>query len=135
MTACRSRMRCPQTSCATIPVAMRSRPVILIRKLREFRRNAQMTRAQLEDTKLIKFRNLARHAFKHSLYYQQLISERRIDIDRCRPSDFPPLTKALLMASFDRIVTDPRITKRGITDFLTRSHDPTDLFLNEFRVL
>jgi phenylacetate-CoA ligase len=114
---------------------MASRLAITIRKLREFRRNARMTRAQLEEMKLIKFRRLARHAAAKAPYYSQVVSEHRIDLERCTPRDFPPLTKAALMTNFDRIVTDQRITKQGIAEFLTRSHDPNDRFLNEFRVV
>ncbi|MGH8255400.1 MAG: hypothetical protein ACRET0_04240, partial [Steroidobacteraceae bacterium] len=85
--------------------------------------------------KLIKFRSLARYAAAKAPYYSQLVSEHRIDLDSCTPRDFPPLTKAQLMENFDRIVTDRRITKQRIAEFLTRSHDPLDRFLDEFRVL
>jgi hypothetical protein len=108
---------------------------ILIRKIFELRENARMSAEQFQAMKLAKFRQLVRHANESSPYYAQLIKERSIDIGRCTPGDFPPLTKAILMAEFDRIVTDRRITKAGIADFLTRSHDPTELFLKEFRVI
>jgi len=114
---------------------MHSERAILIRKLLELRNNARMTRPQFEAMKLEKFRRLVRHAGETSPYYAQLIRERGIDIDRCTPVEFPPLTKAILMDQFDRIVSDHRITKQGIADFLTRSHDPSELFLNEFRVI
>lgn len=114
---------------------MRPQLGLTLRKLREFRRNARMTRAQLEEMQLAKFRALVRYAAAHAPYYAQLVTERHLDIDRCAPSDFPPLTKAILMANFDRIVTDRRITKQAITHFLTRSKDPAELFLNEFRVV
>jgi phenylacetate-CoA ligase len=108
---------------------------ITIRKLAEFRRNASMTSEQFEAMKLAKFRDLVRHAAGHSAYYAQLIGEHGIDIERCIPQDFPPLTKATLMAQFDRIVTDRRVTRGGIAEFLGRSRDPADLFLNRFRVI
>ena len=108
---------------------------ILIRKIFEIRDNARMSAEQFQAMKLAKFRQLVRHASASSPYYAQLIRERNIDIERCTPADFPPLTKAILMAEFDRIVTDRRITKRAIADFLTRSHDPTERFLKEFRVI
>jgi phenylacetate-coenzyme A ligase PaaK-like adenylate-forming protein len=114
---------------------MPSRLAITIGKLHEFRRNARMTRAQFEEMKLIKFRSLARYAAAKAPYYSQVVSEHRIDLERCTPHDFPPLTKAALMANFDRIVTDRRITKEGIAKFLTRSRDPNDRFLDEFRVV
>ncbi len=114
---------------------MRAARTILFRKLAEFRENARMTRAQLEAMKLEKFRRLVRHAQKLSPYYADLIRERGIEVERCSTADFPPLTKATLMSQFDRIVTDRRITKQTIADFLSRSHDPTELFLKQFRVI
>jgi phenylacetate-coenzyme A ligase PaaK-like adenylate-forming protein len=109
--------------------------LISIGKAREFRRAAKLTRAELEAQKLVKFRRLVRHARDRSPYYRRIIDERRIDVDRCQPHDFPVLTKTLLMQHFDEIVTAPGITKRAIADFLTRSKDPTELFLGKYRVI
>jgi phenylacetate-coenzyme A ligase PaaK-like adenylate-forming protein len=107
----------------------------MIRKLREFKRNARMTRAQFEAMKLAKFRKLVEHANQHSSYYAELIKERKIDISTCQPGDFPVLTKSTLMANFDRIVTDPRITKQRLAEFLTHSTEPNDLYLKEYQVI
>jgi phenylacetate-coenzyme A ligase PaaK-like adenylate-forming protein len=107
----------------------------MIRAIREARRNQTLTRAQLEEAKLGRFRELVLHAQRHSPYYAQLIEERGIRVSACTPADFPVLTKTLLMANFDRIATDRRVTKQAIADFLTRSKDPTELYLGEFRVL
>ncbi len=45
------------------------------------------------------------------------------------------LTKQVLMENFDRIVTDPRVTKQAVADFLTRSKDPNDRFLEDYTVM
>src|SRR5262245_59965124 len=107
----------------------------MVRTMRELTRNQALSRAQLEELKLCKFRELVRHAQRNAPYYAQLIEERGIRVDSCTPQDFPTLTKTILMANFDRIVTDKRITKQGIAEFLTHSSDPNDLFLSRFRVL
>lgn len=91
-------------------------------------------RAGLEARKLDKFRALVRHAGAHSPYYANIIHERAIDIDTCVPSDFPVLTKSLLMANFDAIVTDRRITRQVVTDFLAHSSDPRDRLFDEITV-
>ena len=39
------------------------------------------------------------------------------------------------MTNFDEIVTRREITKRSIAEFLSRSHDPTELFLGKYRVI
>lgn len=84
------------------------------------------TRADLDAIKLKKFRELARHANTHSPYYAKIIRERGLDLDTCTPADFPVLTKPALMANFDDIVTERRITKQVVADFLTRSSDPKE---------
>jgi phenylacetate-CoA ligase len=117
---------------ATMPrMSLRTR----LRTASEHRRNAESTREELEAGKLLKFRRLVRHAATHSPWYADVIRDRRIEIDRCVPTDFPPLTKAELRTDFDRIVTDRRVTKAAVADFLSRSHDPNDLFLGEYRVI
>jgi phenylacetate-coenzyme A ligase PaaK-like adenylate-forming protein len=93
------------------------------------------TRAQLDLLKLDKFRALVRHANAHSPYYANLIRERAIDIGTCVPEDFPVLTKSLLMAHFDDIVTDRRLSRKVVADFLTRSSNPGDRLYKEFIVM
>jgi phenylacetate-CoA ligase len=88
-----------------------------------------------EAAKGEKFRSLVRHANAHAPYYAKIIRERGLDPDNCSPSDFPELTKQLLMANFDAIVTDPRISKQVVADFLTRSFDPKELLFNDITVV
>jgi phenylacetate-coenzyme A ligase PaaK-like adenylate-forming protein len=102
---------------------------------REQRRNAKLTRAELDAEKLEKFRRLVRYIEPRSAYYRRIIAERRINLDTCTPSDFPVLTKSLLMKHFDEIATAPGVTKSAIAEFLTRSHEPTELFLGRYRVI
>jgi phenylacetate-coenzyme A ligase PaaK-like adenylate-forming protein len=108
---------------------------ITIRKMGEFRRNEKLSRAEFEAVKLKKFRKLVRYANERSSYYADIIKERGINLDSCVPEDFPVLTKSILMANFDRIVTDKRVSKQGIAEFLTRSTDAKDQLLGEFSVL
>ncbi len=106
-----------------------------VAQAREIRRALKLNRADFEAWKLEKFRRLARHVRERSPYYRRIIEERKIDVDRCQPSDFPVLTKSLLMQNFDEISTAPGVTKQAIAEFLTRSHDPTELFLGKYRVI
>ncbi len=94
-----------------------------------------LTRAELEASKREKFRALLRHANAHAPYYAHIIRERGLDPETCTPADFPELTKKILMANFDGIVTDPRLNKKVVADFLTRSSDPKDLLFDEFTVM
>lgn len=103
--------------------------------LRERKRLERFSREQLETDKLARFRRLVAYASLHSPYYANVIKLRGIDVVRCVPSDFPVLTKSILMANFDAIVTDRRITKQRIDNFLSRSTDPNELLFEEFHVL
>jgi phenylacetate-CoA ligase len=108
---------------------------IIIGKLAEARRNANASVAEFHEARLDRFRKLARYANAHSPYYADVIRDRGVDLNTCTPTDFPLLTKTILMANFDRIVTDPRVSKQKITDFLERSKDPAERFLDDFRVM
>lgn len=104
-------------------------------KYREMRRNRKLTRAELEAIKLKKFRRFVNFANKKSPYYADIIKQRNIDLDNCVPQDFPLLTKSILMQNFDRIITNPKITKQSVTNFLSQSKDPTDLMFNKYHVI
>lgn len=107
----------------------------ILAKQRELRRNAKMSRAELEAIKLEKFRRLVRHVEEKSPYYAQIIKQRSINPDSCVPQDFPILTKSILMLNFDRLVTNRKITKQGVAEFLTRSTDPSELLFGKYHVL
>ncbi len=104
-------------------------------KARELRHNATLARTEFEAVRLAKFRELVAHVNLHSPYYRNIIRERGIDPVTALPEQFPVLTKSLLMANFDAISTDPRVTKAAIADFLTRSKDPTELYLDRYTVI
>ena len=72
------------------------------------------------------------HAQENSDYYSAVMRECAIDPTRCRPQDFPILTKTEVMRNFDRIVTDSRVTRKKLADFLEHSKDPSCLFDDEF---
>lgn len=99
------------------------------------KRNEGLTRSQLEARKMRKFRRLAAHAARRSPYYSQLIQERGIAVENCTPAQFPVLTKAELMANFDRIVTDRRVSKKALERFLGDSSDANERFLDRFQVV
>jgi len=102
---------------------------------KELSANQQLTRAELKAVQLEKFRKLASHANQHSAYYQRVISKNNIDVANCTPDQFPVLTKPLLMQHFDDIVTDRRISKEGISKFLSHSTDPNELLFDQFHIV
>jgi|GEM_PF-233871 len=111
------------------------RSITAIKKISELKRHAAMSRVEFEDMQLKKFRKLVRHAVSNSLFYADIVNEREIDVDTCKPSHFPVLTKSMLIENFDQIVTDKHITKHAVAKFLQRSKSPSELFLNKYHVL
>jgi phenylacetate-coenzyme A ligase PaaK-like adenylate-forming protein len=114
---------------------MASALMTYIGALMRLRRNARLTRPQFEAERLLRFRELVRHAQQHSPYYAAIMQKHGIELDKCLPTDFPILTKRLLHDNFDDIVTDRRVTLAGITEFLQHSRDPEERYLGEFVVL
>lgn len=98
-------------------------------------RNLRRSRADILAAQERKFRKLVRFVNERSPYYRAVIAERGIDLDRCRPQDFPVIAKNDVIENFDSIVTDSRITRARISEFLMRSTDPNELLDNRFHVI
>jgi phenylacetate-CoA ligase len=84
---------------------------------------------QLQDERL---RKLLRHAVDHSPFYRE--KYRGIDVARCALADLPTTTKAELMANFDRVVTDPAVTRAGLEKFIDDPANVGKLFLDKYPV-
>lgn len=75
-----------------------------------YRDNARRSLDEVKARNESRFRDLVRYAVEHSPYYEELVREHRIDVNRCRLEDFPPLTKPTIIREFDRLVTTPQIS-------------------------
>jgi phenylacetate-CoA ligase len=104
-------------------------------KVAELATNLQLSRSQLEQRQLDKFRRLVAYARARSPYYRDVIAKYAIDVASCHPGDFPVLTKSDILDNFDRIVTQPAITRRRVEDFLRVSKDPFELFDGRYFVI
>lgn len=106
-----------------------------LKALWDHRRNLRLSRNQLEAAQLRKFRRLVSFVQRRSPYYGAIIRERGIDPATCVPADFPVLTKNDVIAHFDEIATDRRVTRERIAEFLAKSTDPQELFEGRFHVV
>lgn len=106
-----------------------------LKALWDHKRSQSLSRAELEELQLRKFRLLVDHAWRNSPYYRELMETRDLNVLDCVPADFPVLTKSEVIRHFDRLVTDPRITRARISEFLARSTDPQELFDGRYHVL
>lgn len=59
---------------------------------------------------------LLRHAAEHSPFYRERF--RGLDLHACALTDLPTLTKAEMMAYYDAVVTDRRVTRAGVESFI-----------------
>lgn len=113
---------------------MISLSVLLLTRL-EHIINKQLSREQIETMQIRKFRRLVSYIAKHSDYYQKIIRDNQIDLEKCVPSDFPILTKTDLMKNFDAIVTDKSITLHRISQYLEEKHDPAEMYEGKYTVI
>lgn len=73
-----------------------------------------------------------RRAARHSPYFRETISDL---VARDAPlAEFPIMNKTKLMANFDRIVTDPRLT-RALVEHYVNSERCGELLLDEYRCI
>jgi phenylacetate-coenzyme A ligase PaaK-like adenylate-forming protein len=91
------------------------------------------TRAQLERFQQEKLQRLVAHAVVHSRFYadrlRQANAKRGFVLE-----NVPPLTKAEMMANYDRLVTDPGLCLAEIEAHVQRAKGDA-LLLDEYRVL
>jgi len=79
-----------------------------------------------------RLRQLLRHAQAHSKFYRE--RWKGINVETCKLQDLPILTKADLMEHFEDVVTDQRLKKQPIIDFMTNLDNIGSYFLDEFVV-
>jgi len=96
------------------------------------KKHLALSKKEIKQLQQKKFLKLVQFVAKNSPYYQKVIKEFAIDIDKCVPEDFPVLTKQKLIEEFDTIVTDKRITKYKLDKFFENSQNPQELFLNKY---
>lgn len=84
------------------------------------------------------FRKLLIHAWSNSLFYRQLYSDygiREEDLSRISLEELPTITKLELMGRFDDAVTDPRLHKADVKNWVGQDTNPLNLYLNEYIII
>lgn len=109
--------------------------LLWLKALWNHHRQGRMTRAALEAAQLKRFRRLVARLRERSPYYRELIQDCGITPASCTPADFPILTKSEVSAHFDRMVTDPRLTRERVAAFLEKSTDPSERLDGRYHVL
>jgi phenylacetate-CoA ligase len=81
---------------------------------------------------------LLQHVWKHSAFYRDYYTSHGIrekDLSNLTTRDLPLLSKQTLMAHFDTAVTDPRLCKQELEQWIQDVRDPRQLYHDDFIVM
>ena len=111
--------------CATLD------PAVLKQRTEEFATHLSWSRARILAHQQTSLRQTLRHAASKSPYFRDAIGK-LVEADAPLEA-YPTMGKSTLMAEFDRIVTDPRLTRTMVEDH-AGSQNCGELLLDEYRV-
>ena len=83
-------------------------------------------------------RDLIRHAWGKSSFYRDLYRSHGIkekDIGDLKVDDLPFISKQILMDNFDDMVTDSRLRKKELEEWILSRRDPSKTFAKDFIVI
>lgn len=105
----------------------------ILKLKRELIRHQKLDAGGLARLQEAKLRDLLRYARENSPFYRRLYEG--LDIERCRLSDLPVITKRMMMDNYDELVTDRRLNRRDLHDFLSRPENAGKLYKDGFVIL
>ncbi|MBD9450376.1 phenylacetate--CoA ligase family protein [Rhizobium sp. RHZ02] len=91
----------------------------------------EWSRDKLRAFQRERLQSILRHAVQASPYYRETLGD--LVARRTAFGEYPILTKRALMQNFDRIVTDPRLSRGAVDDHLSGEHPGAAMF-GEYRV-
>jgi phenylacetate-CoA ligase len=100
---------------------------------REFDRNQKLPADKIEQIQKLKFRRLLKHAVANSEFYREYY--KGINTDTCDITDLPTLTKRRMMDNYDRLVTDKRLNRKDLTEYLKIPENASINYKNDFVIL
>ena len=83
-------------------------------------------------------KDFLRFAWEHSPFYRDLYTRHGLragDLGHVSLQDLPIVTKQLLRDNFDQVVTDTRITRQALNEWLEIDKDPHSRYLGEYVVI
>ncbi|MFO0887875.1 MAG: phenylacetate--CoA ligase family protein [Isosphaeraceae bacterium] len=89
-----------------------------------------MDAGRLETLRRHRLERLVRLAATRSAFYRE--KYRGVDLARLSLAELPTTSKAELMADFDRVVTDPAVTRAGLERFMDDPGNSDRLFLDRY---
>ena len=110
----------------------------IIKSYIQARVNEKKSREKILCLQENKFRKMIKFAYKNSSFYHDLYRSKGIsgkDLDVIKIDDLPVVDKDIIMDNFDDVITTQDIDKQSILDFLEKSKDPNELYLNKYHVV
>lgn len=105
--------------------------LFLLRTL-SLKRGRQLAPERLAQIQHRRLKSLVRRTIQRSAFYRE--KYQGINLDRFSLRDLPPTNKSDLMANFDRVVTDPSVTRAGLERFMDVPENAGRLFLDRYVV-
>ncbi|WP_406693505.1 phenylacetate--CoA ligase family protein [Singulisphaera sp. Ch08] len=105
--------------------------LFLLRTL-NLKRGPRLAPERLAQIQQQRLKALVRRTIRGSAFYRE--KYRGIDCNRFTLGDLPPTNKGELMANFDRVVTDPAVTRAGIERFIDVPENAGHHFLDRYVV-
>jgi phenylacetate-CoA ligase len=100
--------------------------------------SSQQARERIVRRQRQSFRELLAFAWKHSSFYRDFYQSHGIreeDLPELSVTDLPFLTKQILMDHFDVAVTDPRLHRTELDEWIDKDRDPRQRFHEDFIVI
>jgi len=110
----------------------------IIKALWGLKRRQKFTREQMLAYQNARLRSLVQHAWQRSSFYREYYSGhgiRESDLVDITVCDLPFTNKELLMEHFDQVVTDPRLRKADLEEFITTPMNHQLKYLNQYFVI
>ena len=105
-------------------------PQALQRHAIELMERDRWPREKLDEMQERRLHRLLSDVAETSPYYREALGP---DAAETELADLPTLPKSVLMEEFDNVVTDPRLRRESLEDFLEAA-DAGELFLDEYRI-
>jgi phenylacetate-CoA ligase len=103
------------TTAATVHLLRDELQAALLASYPELIARMRWSRARIVAHQRVRLRELLAHAVAHSPYHARRLAG--LDVGAVEPEDLsqlPVMTKAQMMDEFDDVLTDPRLTRRGV---------------------
>lgn len=112
--------------------------VSIIATTNKLTRNFRKSRDEILIEREQKFRALLKHAYHNSEFYHDYYESHGIseeDLEEIAIDKLPSIDKKIFVDNFDRLVTDKRITRENIEQFLRQETSKERKYLDEFTVV